>query len=172
MVKLFCKCSFNVSPPDFFGPTKLLFLPPGPERFGLTIGVEGGGRRPGSPGAVSFPANHVDLARNGPNEVRPPSPPALQNRSAFRAEGIPHPPPPAPQVSFDALGLSCINEAVSKVVLLCAKPLERSERACPGPDTRLPGVSLKGADIGRVTATAQPSHPRQHLICFVFFLLC
>lgn len=49
---------------------------------------------------VSFPANHVDLARNGPNEV-----------------------------SFDALGLSCINEAVSKVVLLCAKPLERSERA-------------------------------------------
>jgi len=48
-----------------------LFLLPGPERFGLTIGVEGGGRRPGSPGAVSFPANHVDLARNGPNEVCP-----------------------------------------------------------------------------------------------------
>eukprot|EP00667_Euglena_gracilis_P009092 EG_transcript_9226 len=49
---------------------------------------------------VPFPANHVDLGRNSPDEV-----------------------------SFDALGLSCINESSGKVVLLCSKPLDRNDRA-------------------------------------------
>eukprot|EP00668_Euglena_longa_P011984 GGOE01014407.1.p1 GENE.GGOE01014407.1~~GGOE01014407.1.p1 ORF type:complete len:448 (-),score=129.55 GGOE01014407.1:264-1607(-) len=49
---------------------------------------------------VPFPANHVDLGRISPDEV-----------------------------SFDALGLSCINESSGKVVLLCSKPLDRNDRA-------------------------------------------